>query len=42
MFGPEAPPLEWDTAREYTRDRVELYYLAHAGKPLRKVRVHVY
>jgi hypothetical protein len=37
MFGPDAPPLPWDEAREYTRDRIELYYLAHAGKPLNKV-----
>ncbi|KAG2485965.1 hypothetical protein HYH03_015291 [Edaphochlamys debaryana] len=34
MFGPEAPPLEWDADRAYARDRVELYYLAHAGRPL--------
>eukprot|EP00959_Pyramimonas_sp_CCMP1952_P413583 8666096-Pyramimonas_sp.AAC.1 len=27
MFDPEtAPPLEWDTKREYTRDRLEVYY----------------
>ncbi|EFJ45969.1 hypothetical protein VOLCADRAFT_105761 [Volvox carteri f. nagariensis] len=34
MFGPDAPPLEWDEAGAYSRDRIELYYLAHAGKPL--------
>lgn len=34
MFGPDAPPLPWDAAGEYTRDRVELYYLANAGTPL--------
>ncbi|KXZ56097.1 hypothetical protein GPECTOR_2g979 [Gonium pectorale] len=34
MFGPDAPPLEWDAAGAYGRDRIELYYLAHAGRPL--------
>ena len=34
MFGPEAPPLPWDSKGVYTRDRVEVYYLAHAAKPL--------
>eukprot|EP00877_Chromochloris_zofingiensis_P013621 jgi/Chrzof1/8512/Cz03g13240.t1 len=34
MFGPDAPPLEWDKDQEYTRDRVELYYLANSGRPL--------
>lgn len=34
MFSPEAPPLPWDAAGEYSRPRVELYYLAHAGTPL--------
>jgi hypothetical protein len=37
MFGPEAPPLEWDFDSEYTRDRVELYHLSHAGAPLERV-----
>ena len=34
MFGPGAPPLPWDAAGEYSRPRVELYYLANAGRPL--------
>ena len=34
MFGEEAPPLEWDEKKEYTRDRVELYYLANCGKAM--------
>jgi hypothetical protein len=34
MFGEGAPPLPWDAAGEYTRGRVELYYLANAGPPL--------
>lgn len=37
MFGPDAPPLEWDKDQEYTRDRVELYYLANSGRPLSQV-----
>ncbi|KAG2430020.1 hypothetical protein HYH02_013848 [Chlamydomonas schloesseri] len=36
MFDPEGPPLEWDERGEYKRDRIELYYLAHAGKPLNR------
>jgi hypothetical protein len=34
MFGDGAPPLPWDAAGEYSRGRVELYYLANAGEPL--------
>jgi hypothetical protein len=34
MFGPDAPPLPWDAAGEYSRGTVELYYLANAGTPL--------
>ncbi|PSC72268.1 tetratricopeptide repeat 4-like protein [Micractinium conductrix] len=34
MFGPEAPPLEWDSRGEYSRENVELYYLSHAATPL--------
>lgn len=26
MFGEGSPPLAWDQRREYTRDRVQLYY----------------
>ena len=34
MFGPEAPPLQWDSEGAYTRGRVQLFYLAHAAQPL--------
>lgn len=35
MFDPEtAPPLEWDTDRQYTRDSIEVYYLSYAAKPM--------
>jgi hypothetical protein len=37
MFGPSAPPLPWDSAGEYSRQRVEMYYLTHGGKPLTQV-----
>jgi hypothetical protein len=30
MFGEGAPPLEWDSAGAYTRDRLELYYQTNA------------
>jgi hypothetical protein len=41
MFGPDAPPLPWDAAGEYSRGAVELYYLANAGAPLtREQLVH--
>ncbi|PNH04314.1 Tetratricopeptide repeat protein 4 [Tetrabaena socialis] len=39
MFGPETPPLQWDEAGAYGRDRVEVYYLAHAGVPLNKAQL---
>jgi hypothetical protein len=39
MFGPGAPPLPWDEGREYTRDAVELYYLANAGAPLTEAQL---
>jgi len=26
MFGPDAPPLPWDEAGEYTRERLEVYW----------------
>jgi hypothetical protein len=32
--GPEAPPLVWDTEQQYTRDRLDVYYLSHSGKPI--------
>ncbi|BDA47917.1 Tetratricopeptide repeat protein 4 [Coccomyxa sp. Obi] len=34
MFSPEAPPLEWDRDHEYTRSRLETYYLSHAAEAL--------
>lgn len=34
MFGPEAPPLEWDAQRQYGRGSIEVYYLSHAATPL--------
>jgi hypothetical protein len=37
MFDPEtAPPLDWDTDRQYTRDSIELYYLSYAAKPMNR------
>lgn len=30
MFSSDAPPLEWDSAGTYTRERVELYYQSNA------------
>ncbi len=32
--GPGAPPLVWDTERQYTRERLEVYYLSHSAKPV--------
>ena len=32
MFGPEAPPLPWDSRNEYSRGSIELYYLSYAGE----------
>eukprot|EP00798_Chlamydomonas_sp_ICE-L_P019966 gene19966-26676_t len=34
MFADDAPPLEFDTRKEYSRQRVEVYYLSYAGKVL--------
>ena len=34
MFAPDAPPLPWDEERHYTRNRLELYYLSHAARPM--------
>ncbi|WIA28095.1 hypothetical protein OEZ86_010677 [Tetradesmus obliquus] len=36
MFGPDAPSIDWDTAGEYSRQRVQLYYLSNAGQPLKQ------
>lgn len=30
MFGEQAPPLEWDNAKAYAREALELYYQSHA------------
>jgi hypothetical protein len=30
MFSDDAPPLDWDSAGAYTRDRLELYYQSNA------------
>jgi hypothetical protein len=38
MFHTDAPPLPWDSDKEYSRDRVELYYLSNAGQQLPQVR----
>lgn len=34
MFGSDAPPLEWDTERAYTRGNLDLFYLSHGATPL--------
>ena len=34
MFAEDAPPLQWDSERAYTRGTIEAYYLSHAAKPL--------
>lgn len=39
MFGAEAPPLPWDEDKEYSRERVQLYYLSNAGQQLQQVRI---
>ena len=39
MFGPEAPPLDWDRQRLYSRQNIELYYLSHAATPLSKENI---
>lgn len=36
IFSPDAPPLEWDTENQYTRSRVEVYYLSNASKPMER------
>ena len=36
MYGPEAPPLDWDAAGEYSRPNIQLYYLSYAAKPLHR------
>jgi hypothetical protein len=39
MFGDAAPPIEWDSAREYTRDAISVFYLSHAGTVLREDQI---
>ena len=34
IYGPGCPPIPWDTRGEYTRERLRLYYLSNAAKPL--------
>lgn len=34
MFGPDAPPLEWDSESVYRRDNLDLFYLSHGATPL--------
>ena len=34
MYGPHAPPLEWDTEKKYGRESIELYYFSYAATPL--------
>lgn len=34
MFGPEAPPLDWDSRGEYSRANIEVYYLSNSATPL--------
>lgn len=34
MFAPDAPPLEWDDTRAYTRNNLDLFYLSHGATPL--------
>jgi hypothetical protein len=31
MFGPGSPALEWDSAKSYTREKVEFYYQSNAS-----------
>jgi len=39
MFGPEAPPLEWDKSSQYKRHAIELYYLANCAKPMNEEQI---
>lgn len=34
MFGPTAPPLQWDDSGDYTRQRIQLYYLSYAAQAI--------
>lgn len=37
MFSPGAEPLHWDTQKQYTRNNIEVYYLANGGTPFTQV-----
>lgn len=39
MFGDSAPPIDWDTAGEYTRKNISVFYLSHAGTVLREDQI---
>ena len=39
MFGPDAPPLPWDSKGEYTRQRLRLYYCSNVGTVLKEAQV---
>ena len=39
MFGPDAPPLPWDTAGAYRADSVCLYYCSNVGTILRTEQI---
>jgi hypothetical protein len=39
MFGEGVPPIEWDTAGEYKRKAVSVFYLSHAGTVLREEQI---
>jgi tetratricopeptide (TPR) repeat protein len=36
MFGPKAPPLEWDAHGAYARQHIQVYYLSYAAEPLKR------
>jgi hypothetical protein len=39
MFGETAPPIEWDKAGEYSRESISVFYLSHAGTPLKEEQI---
>lgn len=39
MFGESAPPIDWDTAGEYIRKDISVFYLSHAGTVLREEQI---
>lgn len=42
MYSENYPPLPWDNENNYTRDAIELYYQANAGRVLSKKRILQY